>query len=84
WFIFPMAHFRWGFTAIMNMIMRRWLNITKPRAALKPPVCGSINGCMASKSRLGYLDAHGASRLLARRTDPHLGYKYDIPEEVAI
>ncbi|MGH6773354.1 MULTISPECIES: CoA transferase subunit A [Brucella] len=36
------------------------------------------------KSHWEYLDAHGASRLLARRTDPHLGYKYDIPEEVAI
>ncbi|QRI63801.1 CoA transferase subunit A [Shinella sp. PSBB067] len=30
-----------------------------------------------------YLDAHGASRLLALRTDPHLGYRYDIPEGVA-
>lgn len=30
-----------------------------------------------------FLDAHGASRLFTLRTDPHLGYRYDIPEGAA-
>ncbi|MBO9127902.1 CoA transferase subunit A [Rhizobium sp. 16-488-2a] len=30
-----------------------------------------------------YLDAHGADRLLALRTDPHLGYRYVPPEGAA-
>lgn len=37
----------------------------------------------AIESHWDYLDAHGASRLLSLRTDPYLGYRYQIPEGAA-